>query len=119
MAISHSGAITLMGVFFIIIGLVCWFILKSGYVDARSLKMIAKSEVYFPIEYKQKLIDAVLNNPDYLKDMPRSAMNTMKVDVYHNQQDLYLQLFEYVPCEYKPCTKLIKHKMCDISQILH
>lgn len=117
-AISHSGAITLMGILFILTGAICWFILKSGYIDVETSKTMKKNEVYFPIEYKHNLIDAILNNPEKLKDYPQSPMNTMKVDIYHNEADLYVQLFEYIPCEYKPCTKLIKHKMCDLRKLV-
>ena len=117
-AISHSGAITLMGILFIITGIICWMILKSGYVDTTTSRSIKKEEAYFPVEYKQNLIDAVLNNPERLNELPNSPMNTMKVHLFHNDTDLYLQLFEYIPCEYKPCTKLIKHKMCDLSKLI-
>ena len=117
--ISTSGAITLMGIFFIAVGLVCWFILKSAYIDLETSRKLKKAEVFYPVDYKQNLLNAVMNTPEQLSSFPQSPMNTLKLSIYYNEDDMYLQLFEYIPCEYKPCTRLVKHKTCDISKLVH
>ena len=117
-AVSQSGAITLMGAFFITMGVVCWLILKSGYSDMSTMKKLRKSEVYFPVDHKSSILDAVLNEPEKLDKFPQSKMNSLKLDVYYNEDDVYMQLFEYIPCSYKPCTKVIKHETFDLSKLI-
>lgn len=117
--LSTSGSITLMGVMFILAAIVCWFILKSGFIDTTTSQTLSKSEVFYAVEHKNGILDAVLNNPANLDKYPRCTMNTIKIDIYYNDNDAYMQMYEYIPCDYKPCTKLIKHKMCDVSKLLH
>ena len=117
-ALSQSGAITLMGVFFITMGAICWFILKSGYSDTSTMKKLVKSEVYFPADHKSSILNAVLNDPEKLDKFPRSKMNSLKLDIYYNDDDVYMQLFEYIPCSYKPCTKVVRHQTFDLSKLV-
>ncbi len=117
--VSTSGAITVMGFTFIFAGAACWFILKSGFRDTATAKIMKKTEVYYAVDHKKRVIEAVLNNPADLADIPQCAMNSIKLNVYYNDEDTYLQMFEYIPCNYKPCTKLVKYKKSDISNLIH
>lgn len=117
--IATSGVTIIMGVTFIIAGMVCWFMFKSGYIDTVSKQNLTKTEVYYAIEHKQGIIDAVLNDPKRLSQYPKCSMNTIKLDIYYNNEDAYVQMYEYIPCSYKPCTKLIKHKAGDVSNVIH
>ena len=117
-ALAQSGAITLMGVFFIVMGIICWLILKSGYSDTSTMQKLTKVELYFPVEHKSSILDAVLNEPQKLDKFPSSKMNSLKLDLYYNDDDVYMQLFEYIPCSYKPCTKVIKHEAFDLRKLV-
>ena len=117
--IATSGVTIIMGVTFILAGMICWFIFKSGYMDLATKQILTKTEVYYAIEHKQGVIDAVLNDPKRLAQYPKCSMNTIKVDIYYNDEDAFVQIYEYVPCSYKACTKLIKHKASDVRNIIH
>lgn len=117
--IATSGTIVIMGVTFIIAGIICWFLFKSGYEDVSTKKKLSKTEVYYAVEHKNNVLDAVMNAPQRLVEFPRSPMNSIKLDIYYNEDDSYMRMYEYIPCNYKPCTKLIRHNTSELSNLLH
>ena len=113
---ANMGGYTL-----IVIGLILASLLKSDYCDKRTLKRYYKRQLYFDIASKSMLQNALISNPSSINAPWEGAGQTLRLDIYFSPQAkcASLQLFEYVPHEYSPCTESYECDLNDIKQLIH
>ncbi len=103
-----SDSINIAGFFMLLAGLLLFFVLKSAYKDNASGEIFAKKERFFSQEMHERLRKA-LTCP---KDMDFSAEDkgsTLRLDIYFNKARVFVQLLEYVPHTYEPCSPLVEY----------
>ena len=46
--------------------------------------------------------------------------NAVKLDIYYSKAEgkAYLQLFEYVPYTYEPCSRLYEYQIADVEKLI-
>lgn len=112
---ANMGGYTL-----IVIGIILSRILKSDYCDKRSLKRYYKRQLYFGIAEKSQLQRAVASSPNTITLSEDSAGQTLRLDIYFSPQAnrASLQLFEYVPHEYCPCSEIHDYDLAEIKQLI-
>lgn len=113
---ANMGGYTL-----IIIGIILALILKSDYCDKRSLKRYYKHQLYFGIAQKSELQSAIASNPHAINLSEENAGQTLRLDIYFSPQAnrASMQLFEYVPHEYCPCSEIHDYDLAEIKQLIH
>ena len=112
---ANMGGYTL-----IIIGIILSRILKSDYCDKRSLKRYYKRQLYFGIAEKSQLQRAVASSPSTITLSEESAGQPLRLDIYFSPQAnrASIQLFEYVPHEYCPCSDIHDYDLAEIKQLI-
>ena len=117
---SNVGA-NMAGYTLIVIGIILASILKSGYCDSLSKERYYREQLYFDRAQKSTLLTAVVSNPKSINSASEGEGQALRLDIYfsHKAQRASLQLFEYVPHEYCPCTELYSYDIADIKQLIH
>lgn len=113
---ANMGGYTL-----IVIGIILSQILKSDYCDKRSLKRYYKRQLYFGIAQKSELQSAIASTPNAIDISSEGSGQTLRLDIYFSPQAnrASMQLFEYVPHEYCPCSEIHDYDLAEIKQLIH
>jgi len=116
---SMSGAV---GCMMILIGISMTFVLRSAYKDKLNGECFKKTAVYFPMDMKDEVLKAMENGS--LDTIPRPkedmmAQSLMLSTFYDKDADkAFLQLFEYVPYSYHPCTAFYETRWGNIKHLV-
>ena len=118
--IPENVGANMAGYTLIVIGIILANILKSDYCDKQSLKRYYKRQLYFNITQKSQLLNAIASCPNAIGTSTESDGQTLRLDIYfsHQANRASLQLFEYVPYEYTPCSEIHDYDLAEIKQLI-
>lgn len=104
-----GGAMNVTGILTAVTGLVLLFILKNGYKDSNTGERYIKKEYFYPANMKTQLIAALTANPDTILPNNGENGNAIRLEIFYNKtlDKAYLQLFEYIPYKYEPCSDVV------------
>lgn len=117
----HSNAvISMTGCFIVFFGVMLMLFLKSGYKELQSGEHFKKVERYFQQAMHESISGAINSNPNSINLSEEDKGNALRLDVYFSKSTgkAYLQLFEYVPYSYQPCSEIIEHELKDVDKLL-
>lgn len=118
-AIPSSPAVNITGFFLIFTGLILAAILKTGYKDTETGESFHKKERYFQHEMNAAILSALSSKPDSINLEEEDKGNAVRLDIYYNKSGkAYLQLFEYVPYRYEPCSKVYQYEASNIQKLI-
>lgn len=103
-----SDAINIAGFFMLLTGLLLFFVLKSAYKDNVSGEIFTKKERFFSQDMHDKLKKA-LTCPKDMDFSTEDKGSTLRLDIYFNKARVFVQLLEYVPHTYEPCSPLVEY----------
>lgn len=114
-ALPIGDAANIAGFFIIVAAGIIAFVLKSAYKDIDTNEKYLKKERYFQQTMHAAISSAIASNPDSVDLSEEDKGNALRLDIYYSKSSgkVYLQLFEYVPYTYQPCTRV--HE-CEISK---
>ena len=114
-ALPIGDAANIAGFFIIVAAGILAFVLKSAYKDVDTNEKYLKKERYFQQTMHAAISFAIASNPDSVDLSEEDKGNALRLDIYYSKSSgkAYLQLFEYVPYTYQPCTRV--HE-CEISK---
>ena len=114
-----GAAVNITGFFLIFAGLILAFVLKSGYKDIETGEKFQKEEHYFQQACKPEISAALVSNPGSVDLTQANKGSALKLDVYYNRKSgkAYLQLFEYIPYKYEPCSKVYEHEVAKVEKM--
>ena len=105
----ESDAITILGFFILLTGVLLLFVLKTGYKDQETGIRYTKYEHYFAHGIKDQILSQLRKNPAALTLKGEDDGNGLRLDIYKNKTGAtYYQLFEYIPYKYEPCSEIFK-----------
>ena len=109
-----------LGCILIFMGIVLAPILKSGYRNMITGDKFKKKEHYFPKSSYNSLISLISSDPESINVDDINKGNALRLDVYYAQKSpkAYVQLFEYVPYSYLPCTQLCEHEINNVKKLI-
>ena len=63
---------------------------------------------------------AIATKPDRVDLSEENKGSTVRLDVYYAKKSgkAYLQLFEYIPYRYEPCSKMYEHELANVSKLI-
>lgn len=111
--IPSSQAVNILGFFMMFAGIILIMIYKSGYKNLETGERFLKKEHYFSLNMRTSVMEALdRNNPKGIDYKEEDKGNNLRMDVYSNKKKdiAYIQLFEYVPYKYQPCSKIYEMK---------
>lgn len=108
-----GSAVSIAAALLVLLGLIMAPLLKSGYREEMSGEQYLKKEYLFPQTMKQELLSAVMFKPESLNFSEKDKGTNLRVDVYYSKNlgKAYLQLLEYIPHQYTPCTKMMEYNI--------
>ena len=114
-ALPIGDAANIAGFFIIVAAGILAFVLKSAYKDIDTNEKYLKKERYFHQTMHAAISSAIASNPDSVDLSGEDKGNALRLDIYYSKSSgkAYLQLFEYIPYTYQPCTRV--HE-CEISK---
>ena len=101
-------------------GLILSLVMKSGYKDAEKGDCYNKKEHYFQQAYNAALSSAISKKPESVDLSEEDKGNALRLDVYYNKASgkAYLQLFEYIPYKYEPCSEMLEYGIDRVEKLI-
>ena len=105
-----AAAINVTGTFVLIAGIILALAMKSAYKDSSTGELYSKKERYFS-HAKQEELKHSLTSPNHFCTKGENEGNSLRLDIYYNHNKMYIQLLEYVPYSYEPCSQFYEHDL--------
>ncbi len=118
-ALPTATSLNVLGFFMIFTGILLFFIVKSSYKDEQTGVKYCKTERYFGQASRVEIMEKISSNPNGINLSEEDKGNAVRLDIYHSKESgkAYLQVLEYVPYKYEPCSKQVEHELNAISNI--
>ena len=120
-ALPTSAAINITGFFLIFAGIILALVLKTGHKDVETGVKYKKKEHYFQQAMHSSVSSAIAAKPEAVDLSEAEKGNALKLDVYYSKVSgmAYLQLFEYVPYKYEPCSKIYEYEIAKVAKLIN
>ena len=119
-ALPTGAGINIAGFFLIFAGIILALVLRTGYKDTETGERFCFKEYYFQQAMNTTISRALASNPSSIALNEANKGNALKLDIYYNNASgkAYMQLFEYIPYRYEPCSKMYEHETGMIEKLL-
>ena len=119
-ALPTGAAVNITGFFLIFAGLILALAMKTGHKDPSTGETFMKKELYFQQTQHAAIMSAIAAKPESVDMREAEKGNSIKLDIYYRKSSgkEYLQLFEYVPYKYEPCSKVYEHEICKVEKLI-
>ena len=119
-AVPTSDAVNITGFFLVFAGAILALVLKTGYKDVETNVKYIKKERYFQQAMHAAIADAIASKPDSIDLSQENKGNAIKLDIYFSKASgkAYIQLFEYVPYTYQPCSKMYEYEISKVGKLI-
>ena len=120
LAVPTSDAVNITGFFLILVGAILALVLKTGYKDIETNAKYQKLERYFQQAEHAAISSAIASKPDSVNLSEENKGNALKLDIYFSKATgkAYIQLFEYVPYTYQPCSKMFEYEISKVGKLI-
>ena len=108
------------GFFLIFAGLILILVMKSAYKDTETGVRYQKKERFFQQAMNAPISSALASKPDSVDLSEEDKGNAVRLDIYFSKTlgKAYLQLFEYVPYKYEPCSKIYEYGIENVQKLI-
>lgn len=119
-AIPMATVANLAGAVLFITGIILIFVLKNDYKCIETGDIFCKKEFYFEDRQKEKLLNAIKNNPKTIDITDIDKGNTLRLDIFYSKKGgkAFMQLYKYIPYQYEPCSEIIECEYNNIEKIV-
>ena len=119
-ALPTGASVNILGFFMIFAGLIIALVMKTGYKETETGEKYCKKEHYFQQAMNATISSAIVSKPESIDLGEANKGNAVKLDVYYSKASgkAYLQLFEYVPYKYEPCSKTYEHAIGKVEKLI-
>lgn len=119
-ALPTGAGINIAGFFMIFAGIILSLILRTAYKDIETGERFMKKEHYFQHEMCSSIQSSLSSSPDSIDLSQADKGNAVKLDIYYNRKadKAYVQLFEYIPYKYEPCSKMYQHTINKVQNLI-
>ena len=118
--VPTGDAVNITGFFLVFAGVILALVLKTGYKDVETNEKYIKKERYFQQAMHTAIADAIASKPDSIDLSQENKGNAIKLDIYFSKATgkAYIQLFEYVPYTYQPCSKMYEYEISKVAKLI-
>ena len=119
-ALPTSTAVNITGFFMIFAGIILAFVLKTGYKESETGQMYMKKERYFQHAMNAEIAAAISSKPDSLNLSEEDKGNALRLDIYFSRSanKAYIQMHEYVPYKYEPCSGMYEYEIANVKKLI-
>ena len=120
LALPTNEAINIAGFFMIMTGILLAFVMKTAYMDTVTKEKFQKKEFFFQHAMYEPLTSALAKKPESVDLAEADKGSSLRLDVYvcKSSGKAYLQLFEYVPYKYEPCSQVHEHPIERVEKLI-
>ena len=118
--IPTSDSINILGFFMLLTGILLFLTLRSSYKDTETGQIYSKKEHFFAQSIRQEILETLMSEPSSISLSEEDKGNGIRLDIYHSKATgkAYIQVFEYVPYKYEPCSKVIEYNLSDVVNLV-
>ena len=115
-----SAAVNITGFFMIIAGILLALFLKTEYRDVETMTRYLKKEHYFQQAMNAEISEAIAFSPESVDLSEEDKGNAVRLDVYYSKSanKAYVQLHEYIPYRYEPCSDMFEYELFKVSKLI-
>ncbi len=119
-ALPTGAGINIAGFFMIFAGIILALILRTGYKDTDSGEKFQMKEYYFQHTMNNAISDALKSKPGSIDLNEADKGNALKLDLYYSKASgkAYIQLYEYVPYRYEPCSQMYEYDIAEVQKLI-
>ena len=119
-ALPDSDSLNILGFVLLFTGLILIMVLKSAYKDNETGAKYRKKERFFETCQREPLTNLISGKTRKADLSAEDKGNGLRLDIYHSQQTgkAYVQLYEYVPYKYEPCTCMHEHDIENVTELI-
>lgn len=119
-AVPSGAPLNITGFFLVFAGIILALVLKSGYKETESGVKYLKKERYFQQAMNAAISTAIANKPESVDLSQEDNGNAIRLDVYYSASanKAYVQLFEYIPYRYEPCSKMYEYEISRVAKLI-
>ncbi len=112
--------IDLAGYVLMAIGVLGFCFLKRGYKDIETQEKYLAKDFSFPGNIKTSILSALALSPGEIDLTQDGKGTTLMLKMYYSESSgkAYLQLFEYIPYHYEPCSEMYEYEISRIKNLL-
>ncbi len=120
MFIPSAVGANIGGFFLLLVGALFLYLFKSVYKEEGGKEIYQKKELLFRREQLDEIQKALDSNPNKIDLKGQGQGWTIKLNIYYSKSadKAYLQLFEYIPYNYEPCTPMLEFKIGQIEKLI-
>ena len=120
LVIPTSDSVNILGFLMTITGIILALALRSGYKDSENGEKYCKCERYFPQHQKHDIAESLEKELFKIDLTDEDKGNGIRLDIYYNRKNgkAYVQLYEYIPYTYEPCSQLYEYQLPMIERII-
>ena len=107
-------------IFIALLVVILALVLKTCYKDVETNAKYHKKERYFQQAEHAAISSAIASTPDSVDLSKENNGNAIKLDIYYSKATgkAYIQLFEYVPYTYQPCSKMYEYEISKVGKLI-
>ncbi len=119
-ALPYGEAVNIAGFFIIFTSAILALVLKNGYKDNETNEKFNKKERYFQQTMHAEIASAIASDPASVDLSEEDKGNALRLDIYYSRSSgkAFVQLFEYVPYTYQPCSKMYEHAISKVAKLI-
>ncbi len=118
--VPSSMAISILGCFITIIGIVLFCVLKSLRKDKETGICYNIAHKYYPKARKTEILNALANDPAGFDWSESGSEESFRLDIYSSRQNntVFVHCFEFIPYEYISCADWFKLELDKCGNML-
>lgn len=113
-------SVKIFGFVLLFTGIVLFLTCKTAYKDTETGVKYSKKERFFAQGLRQSISDAIASKPENVNLAEEDKGNGVRLDIYHSKEagKAYVQLFEYIPYKYEPCSVIYEYEVSEVNNLI-
>jgi len=119
-ALPTATSVNILGFFMIFAGLILFLMMKTGYKEEETGARYCKTERFFAQNMKNEIAEKIASKPSGIDLTEEDKGNAVRLDVFYSKTSgkAYIQLFEYIPYKYEPCSRQYEYEINETGRLI-
>lgn len=110
-----SEMLNILGVATIVVAIFMFLFYKSNYRNTQTGEVLRRKITYYRAEDKESMLKMLANPKTFKNNLVETGQSLMLV-TYYSAENVYLQLYQYVPHSYVPCSENYHYKRENVNR---
>lgn len=115
-----SVSINIFGSCMIVVGILLVTLFKTGWQDVETKEQYCMKKLFFHQNKKSQLLNALEKHAEIMAVSDKEEGDGLMMEIYYNRQNkkAYINLFEFVPYEYKTICPTFEYSTDEIGRLI-